>query len=88
MLGNVVIQPLATGATYIDFTRVAGTQHTYFAGYHQFELDLPAFEQVFDTAFHGGRVDLSNPKMFSRMCSQPIWTVTDPSSGGSGEDVD
>jgi hypothetical protein len=84
MLGNVVIQPLAAGATYIDFTLVAGTQHTYFAGYHQFEFDLPAFEQVFDTAFHGGRVDLSNPKMFSRKGSPPIWVVNDPRSDGPG----
>ncbi len=80
MLGNVVIEPLATGATYIDFTNVAGTQHTYFAGYHQFEIDLPAFEHVFDTAFHGERVDLSDEKMFSRKGSQPIWMVMDRGS--------
>ncbi len=75
MLGNLVIEPLATGATYIDFTRVAGSEHTYFAGYHQFEFDLPAFDQVFNTAIHGGKVDLSDKRMFSRDGSLPIWSV-------------
>ena len=78
MLGNVVIEPLATGATYIDFTAVAGTQHTYFAGYHAFEFDLPAFDQVFDTALHGRSVDLSNATIFSRKGSLPIWEVVPP----------
>ncbi len=78
MLGNVVIEPLAKGVSYIDFTAVAGTQHTYFAGYHPFEFDVPAFEQVFDAAFHGHRVDLSRPEMFSRQGDQPIWVVKEP----------
>lgn len=78
MLGNVVIEPLAKEASYIDFTAVAGTQHTYFAGYHQFEFDLPVFEQVFDIAFHGGKVNLSNPELFSRKGDQAIWVVKDP----------
>jgi len=77
MLGNVVIEPLAKEASYIDFTPLAGTQHTYFAGYHQFEFDLPVFEQVFDIAFHGGRVELSNPELFSRKGDQAIWVVKD-----------
>lgn len=78
MLGNMVIEPLAKGATYVDFTQVAGTQHTYFAGYHQFEFDLPAFDRVFDTAFHGGKVDFSDPVMFSRKGDQDIWVVNNP----------
>lgn len=77
MLGNVVMEPLASGATYIDFTDVAGSQHTYFAGYHDFEFEHPAFEQVFYTAFHGGKVDLSNPDLFSRQGDLPIWVVLD-----------
>ncbi|MDX2429961.1 MAG: alpha/beta hydrolase [Bacteroides sp.] len=77
MLGNVVIEPLVVGATYIDFTPVAEREHTYFAGYHQFEFDIPAFEEVFDTAFHGRVIDLSKPKMFSQKGSSPIWVVND-----------
>jgi len=77
MLGNVVLEPLAKGASYIDFTAVAGTQHTYFAGYHLFEYDHPAFEQVFGTAFHGGTIDLSNTDLFSRKGSLTIWEVND-----------
>lgn len=80
MLGNMAIKPLATGATYIDFTPVAGKEHTFFAGYHQFEYDLPAFNHVFNTAFHGEKVDLSDPTMFSRKGSDPIWSVNNPQS--------
>lgn len=78
MLGNVAIEPLAAGATYIDFTLVAGTEHTYFAGYHDFEFDIPAFEEVFDNAIHGRRVDLSDPNMFSKKGSLPIWELRPP----------
>ena len=78
MLGNVVIEPIVEGATYIDFTQVAGTQHTYFAGYHQFEFDLPAFSLVFDKAIHGKEVDLSNPDLFKQKEAQAIWVVNAP----------
>lgn len=78
MLGNLAIEPLATGCTYIDFTAVVGTEHTYFAGYHDFEFEIPAFDMVFDTAFHGGTIDLSDPEIFTQQENQPIWMVRSP----------
>ncbi len=45
MLGNQALDPLASNASYMDFSSVAGSEHTYFAGYHQFEDDLPAIMQ-------------------------------------------
>ena len=78
MLGNVVIEPLAPNATYVDFGCVAGTEHTYFAGYHQFEFDLPAIEHFFYNAFHGRKVDFSEDEMFLQKSGQPIYIVKDP----------
>lgn len=65
MLGNEAMAPLAPHATYLDFTPVAGSEHTYFVGYHQFEYDLPVFNHFYHGAFHGEDVDLSNGSMFT-----------------------
>jgi hypothetical protein len=78
MLGNVVMEPVAPNTTYFDFSDVAGTEHTYFAGYHQFEYDLPAFEYFFHTAFHGGKVDLTSEEMFLRKSEGPVYKVKGP----------
>jgi hypothetical protein len=78
MLGNVVMEPVVDNATYVDFSCIAGTQHTYFAGYHQFEFDLPAFEHFFHTAFHGGKVDFSNNSMFLPGPGDQNYVVNDP----------
>lgn len=66
MLGNSVMKPLASNAIYVDFSGVAGTEHTYFAGYHDFEYEIPAVNAFFHGAFHGKDVDLSDRSMFSK----------------------
>jgi hypothetical protein len=78
MLGNVVIEPLAGNAIYADFSCVAGTQHTYFTGYHDFEYSLPAFSRFFDTAFKGGEVDFSDSGMFKKKEEGPIYLIANP----------
>lgn len=78
MLGNEPLEPLGIGCRYIDFTPIVGTEHTYFAGYHPFEFEIPAFDLVFDTAFHGRQINLSDPEVFTRKESQAIWTVIPP----------
>lgn len=78
MLGNVVMEPVAPNTTYVDFSDVAGTEHTFFAGYHQFEYDLPAFEHFFQTAFHGGKVDLTSEEMFVQKSEGPVYIVKGP----------
>jgi len=65
MLGNEPMLPLSPNATYVDFSLVAGSEHTYFVGYHQFEYDLPAFRHFYYGAFHGEDVDLSDESMFT-----------------------
>ena len=78
MLGNVVMDPLAPNATYVDFTAVAGMEHTYFAGYHDFEFDLPAMGHFFDTAIHGGKVNFNDPDMYLRQGERPRYVVRNP----------
>jgi hypothetical protein len=65
MLGNLVIPPRAPNATYVDFTRVAGSEHTFFTGYHAFEYDLPAMPYFFNTVMGGGEVDFSDTDLFA-----------------------
>jgi hypothetical protein len=59
MLGNVVIEPHADNTKYIHFTRIAGKEHTYFVGYHQFEDDNKAVFGLYNTLIHGRKPDLS-----------------------------
>jgi len=80
MLGNEVMKPLADGATYVDFTCVAGKEHTYFTGYHEFEFELPVFSHFFDTAIHGGEVDLSDGALYRQGEAPSIYRVKDPDS--------
>jgi hypothetical protein len=75
MLGNEAMAPLAPQATYLDFSLVAGSEHTYFLGYHLFEFDLPAFNHFFHGAFHGEEVDLSNRSMFTPVAGEKIYQV-------------
>ena len=77
MLGNQPMYPLASTATYLDFTLVAGSEHTYFAGYHQFEFDLPALYHFYYGAFHGADVDLSDESMFTPVEEGNIYQVND-----------
>ncbi|MFH0759479.1 MAG: alpha/beta hydrolase [Bacteroidota bacterium] len=78
MLGNQAMEPLADNATYVDFSMVAGTQHTYFAGYHQFEYDLPAFNHFYHDAFHGREADFSNASMFLPGAGEKVHLVMNP----------
>ncbi len=77
MLGNEPMLPLSPNATYVDFSLVAGSEHTYFVGYHQFEYDLPAFRHFYDGAFHGENVDLSDESMFTLDEGGNIYQVND-----------
>ena len=76
MLGNEALAPLVPNASYVDFSPVAGSEHTYFAGYHRFEDDLPAFMQFYHGAFHGEDVDLSNASLFKKTSEGEIYQVT------------
>jgi len=64
MLGNAVIGPLAANAHYVNFSGVAGTEHSYYYGHQPFEYTLPAFFYFYNTSFQGDEVDFSEPKMF------------------------
>jgi hypothetical protein len=64
MLGNVVVGPLAANAHYVNFSDVAGTEHSYYYGHQAFEHTLPAFYYFYNTTFQGDEVDFSEPKMF------------------------
>jgi hypothetical protein len=75
MLGNLVIKPLATNAQYVNFTDVAGREHSYYFGYHPFEHENPAFYYFYYTALHGKEVNLNDTALFS------------PRSSGDGFDV-
>lgn len=59
MLGNVVIEPFASNTQYINFTNIAGKEHTFFVGYHQFENDNPAVFDFYNTIIHGGQPKFS-----------------------------
>jgi hypothetical protein len=81
MLGNEVMKPLASGAVYVDFTCVAGTEHTYFTGYNDFEYSQPAIGYFFDEAIHGRKVDFRDRTLFTAGSSPDIWIVRDPATG-------
>ena len=82
MLGNLAMEPLASNATYIDFSSLAGNEHTYFAGYHSFEYEMTAFKYFFHGAFHGKDVDLSNASLFTPGNTAKVYMVNDPFSPG------
>ena len=65
MLGNLVIKPLATTAQYVNFTGVAGREHSYYFGYHPFEYENPAFFYFYNTAVHGKEVNLNDTDLFT-----------------------
>ena len=64
MLGNLVIKPMATNAEYLNFTAVAGREHSYYFGYHEFEHTNPAFFYFYNTALHGNKVNLNDEDFF------------------------
>lgn len=64
MLGNLVIKPLAANAHYVNFTGVAGREHSYYFGFHDFEYTNPALFDFYNTAVHGGSVDLQNEDLY------------------------
>ncbi len=75
MLGNLAMKPLATNAQYVNFTGVAGKEHSYYFGYHEFEHTNPAVWDFYNTALHGREVNLQNTAFFT------------PRADGDGYDV-
>jgi hypothetical protein len=75
MLGNLVIKPMAANAQYLNFTDVAGREHSYYFGYHEFEHTNPAVWDFYNTALHGKEVNLGNSAFFT------------PRTSGDGFDV-
>ncbi|HPJ60371.1 MAG TPA: alpha/beta hydrolase [Bacteroidales bacterium] len=65
MLGNLVIKPMATNAHYLNFTDVAGREHSYYFGYHGFEHTNPAVWDFYNTAVQGREVNLDNAAFYS-----------------------
>jgi hypothetical protein len=64
MLGNVSILPIANNAEYIYFDLVAGKQHTYFAGYHEFEYSNSTIFIIYNTLIHGNKLILTDSTRF------------------------
>jgi hypothetical protein len=63
---------------YVDFTCVAGTEHTYFAGYHEFEFQLPSVSEFFKAVISGKAADLSNPELYLPGKHPSMFIVNDP----------
>jgi hypothetical protein len=64
MLGNNIVSPLAVNAHYVNFSSVAGNEHSYYYGHQPFEKTVPAFYYFYNTSLNGNEVDFSDPKMF------------------------
>jgi len=75
MLGNVVVKPLTANAQYVDFSDVAGTEHSYYYGRQPFEHTIPAFYFFYNTSLHGKEVDFSEPGMFVPQQDGPGYRV-------------
>jgi hypothetical protein len=75
MLGNFVINPMAPNARYVNFTGVAGREHSYYFGYHPFEHENPAFYYFYNATLHGKEVNLQDTSLFT------------PRESGDGYDV-
>lgn len=80
MLGNEPLKPFAGNSIYVDFSNVAGEEHTYFAGYHSFEREIPGVYHFFNKALHGEEVDFSNTSLFTPVEGAKIYLVNDASS--------
>ncbi|MBN2275560.1 MAG: alpha/beta hydrolase [Bacteroidales bacterium] len=81
MLGNFIIPPFAGNADYLDFTDIAGKEHSYYFGYHSFEHSNPAFFYFFNTAIHGEKVNLTDTRYFAPLdggCGYSIKDVSCP----------
>jgi Alpha/beta hydrolase of unknown function (DUF900) len=81
MLGNIVIGPLATNAYYIDFSDVAGNEHSYYYGHQPFESTVPAFYFFYNTSFNGNEVDFSESKMFIPQESNKRYAINGTTEG-------
>jgi hypothetical protein len=75
MLGNLVIKPLAENAQYVNFTGVAGREHSYYFGYHSFEFTNPAFHYFYNTALHGREVNLEDRNLFTPRATEDGYDV-------------
>lgn len=52
-LGTRAMPPLADEVVYLDFTKVAQKEHTYFVGAHQFEDTIPHIQEIYYQLLHG-----------------------------------
>ena len=76
MLGNKVVGPMAKNAHYVNFSDVAGTEHSYYYGHQPFEHTLPAFYYFYHTSFQGDEVDFSDRNMFVPLKDNEGYAVT------------
>jgi len=74
MLGNLPMEPLAPNTIYMDFTPLVGWEHTYFAGYHEFEVKHAVFAHFFNSALAGKEVDLDAP-YYLKAPDRKVYTV-------------
>jgi hypothetical protein len=75
MLGNMAMKPLVDSAIYVDFTPVAGREHSYYFGYHSFEYTNPAFYYLYYNAVHGHVVNMHDEKMFVSGNTQNVFYI-------------
>lgn len=75
MLGNMAMKPLVDSAVYVDFTKVAGREHSYYFGYHPFEHTNPAFYYLYYNAVHGNSVNMHNEQMFAPGSTNNIFYI-------------
>lgn len=75
MLGNIAVPPLANKAEYMHFTSIAGYEHTYFAGYHQFEFDNRAVFEFYNSILHGSKLNLINNANYIKRTSADGYDV-------------
>jgi hypothetical protein len=64
MLGNRVTRPLAPNAVYVNFTGIAGKEHSYYYGSHEFENSIKAVFAFYHAALHGNEVNLTDGNSF------------------------
>lgn len=75
MLGNFLNPPYAHNAEYYDFTSIAAKEHTYFAGYHEFEKSHPAIFDYYNTIMHGHSYETNRDLYFTKIANAPLYIL-------------
>jgi len=75
MLGNFLVPPYAHNAEYYDFTSIAAKEHTYFAGYHEFEHTHPAIFDYYNTTLHGNAYETNRSLYFTKIANGPLYKL-------------